>query len=513
LRVVTSVELTTIEEKAEASYGLDAGLLMERAGAAVAEEAARMASERARVLIVCGKGNNGGDGFVAARLLSEAGFKITVAALAPRETLAPLAKAAYEKMPPEVSVLTSGDSQALDSAIDEADLIIDAIFGFNLKGAVRGVAVEAIDKINGSHKPVLAVDMPSGLEADTGKAHGRAVKADATVTFTAPKVGAMLYPGLELTGATVVADIGIPEELIEENSGYRYLDAQEAGDLLPVRDPMSHKKSVGQVLVIAGSCGMSGAAVLTGHAAYRMGAGLVAFAPPQGIVPVLSGALIEAIVWPQPETEAGSLFWDARGSLFELAGQYDVVALGPGLSTNPRTVEFVKKLVATIEKPLVIDADALNALADDPDILKNRDAVTVITPHPGELARLYGVSGKDVLGDWLGFARRARERFGAVVVLKGATTVICGAAETTINVTGNPGLATAGTGDVLTGFIAALMAQGVDPYNAACLGVYLHGFSADIAAEDIGELSLMASDVIEYLPEALAWVMGWESRA
>ncbi|MBE0448780.1 MAG: NAD(P)H-hydrate dehydratase [Actinobacteria bacterium] len=508
MRAVTSREMLKIEEQAEALFGLSTGLLMERAGQAVAEAAEKMLLDRGNVFIVCGKGNNGGDGFVAARLLSGSGYKVTAFSLAERDTFPTAARDAFDKLPPGVKLITDLDFYLLDQAIIESDLIIDAIFGFSLKGAVRGIAADVIDRINVSQKLILSVDIPSGVEADTGKVYDRGVKADVTVTFTAPKVGMLLYPGSQYTGEFIVADIGIPDKLIEEYASSRYLERVDAYELLPARKIDVHKKSVGQILVIAGSRGMPGAAVLTGRAAYKMGAGLVMFAPPQNIMPVLNGALVEAIVRPQAETKAGTLSLDAYKSLIELASEYDVVAIGPGLTTNNQTVELVRKLIIAIEKPLVIDADGLNAIVGETEVLRKRRGKTVITPHPGEMARLFSVATGDILDDPLGFAIRAREEFGVTTVLKGPRTIISGPGESTINMTGNPGLATAGTGDVLTGFIAALVAQGLDVYNASSVAVYLHGLSADIAAEDISEYCLVASDVIDFLPEAITWVLG-----
>lgn len=507
MRAVTSSEMLKIEEQAEAVFGLNTGLLMERAGQAVADEAKRMLPEPGNVLVVCGKGNNGGDGFVASRHLVKSGYKVTVFSLAEKDAYPPAAREAYDKVPPEVDLVTKPALDLLDEALVESDLVIDAIFGFSLKGAVRGPAVDIIERINKSHKPVLSVDLPSGLEADTGKVHGVGVVANMTVTFSAPKVGMLLYPGSEYTGEWVVADIGIPESLINEYSTFRHLDRTDVYDLFPARDANAHKKSVGQILVIAGSRGMSGAAVLTAHGAYKMGAGVVVFAPPEGITSILNTSLTEAIVCSQVETKAGTLSLAAYDSLLRLSSEYDVVAIGPGLTRHPETEELVRKLVGGIEKPMVIDADALNAVAGHVDVFAKRKAATVITPHPGEMARLFGVTTKDVLDDPVGFAKRAADEFGVVTVLKGSRTIISKATESTINTTGNPGLATAGTGDVLTGFIAALIGQKLTVYNAASVAVYLHGLAADIAVEDISEYCLMASDVINYLPEAITWIL------
>lgn len=500
--------MLTIEEQAEALFGLSTGLLMERAGQAVAEEAERMLSGFGNILIVCGKGNNGGDGFVAARLLNASGYSITVFSLAHRDDFPPAAQAAFDNLPEDMNLITEPDLGVLDDALVAADLVIDAIFGFSLKGAVRGVASEVIDRINASRKMVLSVDMPSGLEADTGKVYGSGIDADITVTFTAPKVGMLLHPGIERSGEYIIADIGIPQSLVDEHSGFRALDRLDVFDLLPARKVDAYKNTVGRILVIAGSRDMTGAAVLVARGAYKIGAGLVVFGPPAGITPVLHGAVVEAIVRPQAETEAGALSVDAYEPLIELSAHYDVIAIGPGLTTNEQTAELVRKLVAKIEKPMVIDADGLNAVAGNVQILKDRKAETVITPHPGEMARLMKASTQDVLDDPIGFSRRAAEEFGVVAVLKGAVTITSSRDESTINTTGNPGLATAGTGDVLTGFIAGLIGQGLSAYDAASVGVYLHGLSADIAVEDMSEYCLMASDVVDYLPEAILYILG-----
>ncbi len=507
MRATTSSEMLKIEEQAEATFGLNTGLLMERAGQAVAEEAKRMLPEPGNVLVVCGKGNNGGDGFVASRLLSRSGYKVITISLAERDAYPPVAREAYDRVPPEVNLVTNLDLNFLDEALVRSDLVIDAIFGFSLKGAVRGPAVDVIERINKSQKLVLSVDLPSGLEADTGKVHGVGVTADVTVTFSAPKIGMLLHPGSEHAGEWLVADIGIPESLINEYSTFRHLDRTDIYELFPARDISAHKKSVGRVLVIAGSRGMSGAAVLTAHGAYRMGAGIVVFAPPAGITPILNTSLTEAIVRPQAETDAGTLSLTAYDSLLRLSSEYDVVAIGPGLTRHPETEELVRKLVGSIEKPMVIDADALNAIAGHTDVFAKRKAAAVITPHPGEMARLFSVTTKDILDDPVGFAERAADEFGVVTVLKGSRTIISKASESTINTTGNPGLATAGTGDVLTGFIAALIGQKLTVYNAASVAVYLHGLAADIAVEDMSEYCLMASDVINYLSEAIAWIL------
>jgi hydroxyethylthiazole kinase-like uncharacterized protein yjeF len=507
LRIVLSGEMLKIENEAEIAHNLSTSVLMERAGASVAKEAVKMVPPKSSVLIVCGKGNNGGDGLVAARLLKTRGYNVIVYCLAQPEEFPPAAGNAFDKLPADVKPLLDFDPVQFDENLDNADLVIDAIFGFSLKGPVRGVAIDVIDHINASRKPVLSVDLPSGLEADTGKVYERAVEADVTVTFNAPKVGMMLYPGAEYVGEMVVSDIGIPAEIIDINSGIRVLERNEIVTHMPIRNYEVHKKSVGQVLVIAGSRGMSGAAALAACGAYRAGAGLVAFAAPDSITSILNSIITEAIVYPQAETKMGTLSPVAYEAILELSSRFDSVLLGPGLSTNNETVKLVRRLITDIDCPMVIDADGLNAIAGNTDILSERLAQTVITPHPGEMARLFNVTTRDIIDDWLGFARRAMNDFDAVAVLKGARTVISGIDETTINTTGNPGLATAGTGDVLAGMIAAFIAQRVNRYDAASLAVYLHGLAADIAVVDLNEYSLMASDVVDYIPDAIKFAV------
>lgn len=508
MRIVLSSEMLKIENEAEVAYDLSTSVLMERAGLAVAEEAMKMVSPKGRILIVCGKGNNGGDGFVAARLLKARGHNVIIYCFARPEELPPAAKNAFDKLPANIEPILDFEPVEFDENLDKIDLVIDALFGFSLKGPVRGISIDVIDHINASIKPVLSVDLPSGLEADTGRVYERAIEANATVTFSAPKIGMMLHPGADYVGEIVLSDIGIPAEIIEINSGIRALDRHDIITHMPVRNYEVHKKSVGQVLIIAGSHGMPGAAALAAGGAYRAGAGLVAFASPESITSVLNSAVTEAIVYPQAETEKGTLSPVAYEAILELSSEFDAVLLGPGLSTNIETVRLVRRLITDIDCPMVIDADGLNAIAGNTEILADRLAQTVITPHPGEMARLFGVTTKEVINDWLGFARRAMNDFDAVTVLKGSRTVISGIDETTINTTGNPGLATAGTGDVLTGMIAAFMAQRINRYDAASIAVYLHGLAADIAVVDLNEYSLTASDVIEYVPDAIKLSLG-----
>jgi ADP-dependent NAD(P)H-hydrate dehydratase / NAD(P)H-hydrate epimerase len=508
MRVVFSGEMLKIEKEAESLYGLTTSELMERAGGAVAEEATRMTLLKSNVLIVCGKGNNGGDGFVAARLLKARGYKVKVICLAQVDELASQAREAFDRLPSDIELLMGYESERFDEALDKTNLVIDAIFGFSLKGPVRGVALDAIDHINAAKKKVLSVDLPSGLEADTGRVYDHTVEAAATVTFTAPKVGMVLHPGTEYIGELIVADIGIPAEIIDVNSEIRVLESDEIMPHIPVRTFEVHKKSVGQVLIVAGSRGMSGAAILAARGAFRAGAGMVAFAAPDSIVSTLNAGITEAIVYSQAETETGTLSPIAYEAILELALNFDVILLGPGLSTNPETIKLARRLIADIDNPMVIDADGLNALAGHTDLLTERLSQTVITPHPGEMARLYGVTTRDVVNDWIGYARRAMNDFDAVTVLKGSRTIISGIDETTINTTGNPGLATAGTGDVLAGMIAAFMAQRVNRYEAASVAAYLHGMAADIAVTEMNENSLMASDVVDYISDAIKYVIG-----
>jgi hydroxyethylthiazole kinase-like uncharacterized protein yjeF len=502
LPAVTAAEMRGLDGRATAEFGVPSLLLMENAGAAVARAAAEMAPRGARVAVVAGRGNNGGDGLVAARHLQAAGYDVTVTLLGPEERVQGDARANLE-----MARRAGIPLQVVESAPDrlEADLIIDALLGTGLKGSATGPAAALIEAMDRSPAPVLAVDVPSGLDADTGHAES-CVHAARTVTLALPKVGLLLYPGRALAGELIVAPIGMPRPLLEEPSLRTWtISAAEVRALLPPRPPDAHKGSFGRALIVAGSPGMTGAAALAGEAAGRIGAGLVFVAVPHSLLPVLEVKLTEALKVPLAETETHSHTAAAWDSLTERLASSTAVAVGPGLGRHPDTVALVRRLLAEAGRPIVVDADALNAVAPAGADTFSPDAV--ITPHPTEMARLLDRETAAVQADRLATAREAAARFGCVVVLKGAGTVVAASdGRAWINPTGNAGMATGGTGDVLTGAIVGLIAQGLIPLEAARAAVYLHGLAGELSAAEIGPAGTLAGDLLPRLPVAMRWV-------
>ncbi len=511
MRVASVKEMLQIEKEATRRLAISTRDLMENAGKAVADEAAKMNPSKEHIVIVCGKGNNGGDGFVAARYLCEKGHMPTVFILSPLEKLSQDAKDAFAALKlasVQSIVLDEHNLDNLAAGLKKASLVIDAIFGFSLKGAVRGIASKAIEIMNVSPCPKLSIDLPSGLESDTGLIHGACVKAAKTVALTCAKNGLVTYPGADMVGQLIVSDIGVPQEIVERISQVELVDPSRASSLLPKRKSDVHKKEVGRVLIIAGSQGMTGAAALAANSALKSGAGLVTLGIPSSLNNILEEKLTEVMTVPLPETAARTFDVKAYEEIMELSSSHDVVAIGPGISLNKSTVSLVRKLVSHLTLPMVIDADGLNALVDEVDLLRKRSFPAVITPHPGELSRLTKVSVDEIQQERLSFARRIAQEWEVVIVLKGAHTVVSSPETAAVVPTGNPGMASAGTGDVLTGFMSGFMAQGLAPYEAAVLGTYLHGLAGDLAADDLTEWCLIASDLIGYLPKAIKKIIG-----
>jgi hydroxyethylthiazole kinase-like uncharacterized protein yjeF len=388
-------------------------------------------------------------------------------------------------------------------------VIVDAMFGVGLSSPLKGNYAIAAELMNMAGRPVVAVDIPTGINADTGEVMGSAVRADLTVTMVLPKRGLVLYPGAAYAGQVRVADIGIPTQVIEkEGIQVGLLERGLAWGLTGERDRDSHKGDFGHLMVIAGSLGKAGAAVMAAKGALRTGAGLVSVAAPMGLIPVIQQQVMEAMCIPAGESIDGTLGISSENELLKASGSMTACAIGPGLTTHYETVQVIRNLVRRITIPMVIDADGVNALAGSADMLKKAKASVVMTPHPGEMARLLGVSTDDIQKDRIGAAMDFAEQFSITLVLKGAGTVIATPhGEVFINTTGNPGMATGGTGDVLTGMIGSLLAQGYGPTQASCLAVYLHGLAGDLAAEEKGEAGMIAGDVIEKIPKAIKQTM------
>lgn len=487
---------------ADTAYGQTHGGtydLMESAGSAVARTALRVAGGAygTRVLVVCGKGNNAGDGLVAARRIKQAGGHAVVVLIEDPSRLAGDALAAFEKL----RGVRVHSLPALDDLLRRSDLVIDAMFGTGFKPPLPTEMVRVAAEIAQSGKPVISIDIPSGVDARTGDADQAAVRADLTVVLAALKPGHLLGKGKVLSGALQVAGIGLPEDsLISET---HVPEAHDVARAFPPRPPNAHKRSVGKVLVVAGSSGMSGAAVLAAQGAYRSGTGLVRMAVPENLVSAIDLAVLEALTVGLPATSAGSIASSAVDQVLELSMSVDAVVLGPGIGRDDETSEFVRKIVPRLEKPLVLDADGLSPFTSDPGSLLERHSPTVITPHAGELARLLSADAELLNTDRITAAMSAAKRTGAVVVFKGPGTVVAGPdGRVAIIDRGGPELATAGTGDVLSGIIATLLTRS-DPFTSAYAGAWLHGRAGDLLNERTGSQGSVASDLVRVLSEVL----------
>jgi len=480
------------------TLGVPGELLMESAGRAVAEAALDLHRVRGGPLLaLCGGGNNGGDGLVAARHLAALGLPVRALLVSePKGDAARQAERARAFGVPVEAV----EGGALEIA--ERAVVVDALFGTGLGRPVEGAPAEAIRRLNASPCAVVAVDLPSGVDADTGRALGDAVRADVTVTLGLPKPGLALEPGRSLAGRVRVARIGIADRAPGARPTAELWTAAGAAARLPARERDSHKGRFGHVLVVAGSEGKTGAAALAARGAVRGGAGLVTLACPGGLNDILEAKCTEAMTVPVADTAERALAAAAEEPLLALARERDVVALGPGIGRAAETTKLVRSLCRRLEVPLVIDADGLNAFEGAAEELRARSAPTVITPHPGEAARLIDASGGEIQADRLGAARRLAEVTGAVAILKGAATVVAApGAPPLVNPTGGPALASGGTGDVLTGLVAALLAQGLPPRDAAGLAVWLHGAAGEGAAP--AGTGLTAEDLADALPRAV----------
>ena len=492
--VLTAAEMRAAD-RATVLAGTPVETLMERAGAGAAEAIERrFGSLRGyRVHAVCGPGNNGGDGLVVARRLAARGAHV------------------------EVRLFDRADSVAGVVRVDRpparpADFVIDAVLGTGARGPVPPAWADALrDATQEPWTRVIALDLPTGLDADTGRAleGGFVQRADLTVAFAHLKPAHVLYPGRALCGTIDVVDIGVePTGSDEIELATEVLVAA----LLPRRKPTAHKGESGRVLAVGGSAGLTGAIILAAMSALRAGAGYVTAAVPESVNDAIESAMIEAMTWPLPEAPERSLGLSAAPMIVARAREVQALALGPGLSRAPESAELARRIVAESPAPVVLDADGLNAFAGKSELLKKRRSSLVMTPHLGELARLTGLSATVLEETRLDVARRFAKEWGAVLVMKGAPTVVASpTGEATVNPTGNPGMATIGMGDVLTGVISAFLAQGLAPYDAARAGVYVHGLAADFTHVRVGSLGLVAGDVIADLPRALDRLMRSEA--
>ena len=512
MKLATAGEMAAVDRCAGECHGIAVAQLMDSAGRRTAEVAELLlGSVRGRrVALFCGRGNNGGDGFIAARDLLASGAETHIFLVGTEAELRPDARRAYDAaraagvpcaVCPDASTLA-----AVQTRVRDADLIVDALLGTGFIPPARDLVQAAIQLINSLGLPVLAVDIPSGLAADDGRVPGEAVRATATVTFGYPKPGLVLHPTARHVGRLWLADIGFPPAVDTLVAGdLRLTTAADLVQHLTPRDPESHKGTFGHVLLVAGSRGMAGAAALAARGAMRAGAGLVTIALPATIAPPFFANLPEAMLLPFPDNGQLVEGRDAAALVIEQLSRASVLAIGPGLSRGGGPARLVRDVCAAADLPLLIDADALHVLAAaGPGTVSRRSTPAVLTPHPGELSRLLGVSTADVQADRLGAARACAVRFNAVVVLKGSRTVVAPpVGPLWINPTGNPAMAAAGMGDVLTGVISAHLARGMAPLPAALLGVYLHGLAGDLAVVDSGPWGILASEVADRIPAAL----------
>ncbi len=506
--IVTADEMREMDRRTIESFGVPGRVLMENAGRGAVRFFLKCFKGLAgkKVAVAAGKGNNGGDGFVMARCLAQKGVHVTVYLFAARADIKGDAAANLDLLTllnvPVTEVPDPGAFSQHKTGLLQHDIWVDALLGTGLTSEVRPFFKQVITFINHLNKPIFSVDIPSGLNADTGLPCGECIRAHCTATFAFPKIGHLVYPGAGLTGRLKVVDIGIPAYIAEAVGPRQFvLTDDHAAGLLQPRSGDAHKGHTGHLLVVAGSPGKTGAAAMTAMSAMRAGAGLVTLGIARGLNPVLESMVAEPMTLPLAETGRGTLSGEALDTLMEVLDGKQCLAVGPGLGTHAETQSLVRDLVRQCPVPMVIDADGLNCLTGHTQLLESVNADVVLTPHPGEMARLAGISTAAVQADRLGCARAFARRHNVSVVLKGANTIIAGPDGTVcVNTTGNAGMASGGMGDVLTGMIAGFIAQGYSAKAAMCLGVYLHGAAADELALTRGPVGFLATEVMAAVP-------------
>ena len=508
MKIVTPEQMNLIDKFCSDKLGLPSIILMENAALSVVHETEKILGsvEGKKICLVAGKGNNGGDAFAAARHLFNRGADITVYictniseirsdALINLEILSKLEIKIYELA--DVKML-----KMLKSALMNSDLVIDGIFGTGIKGDVIGLHADIINLLNLSGKKILSIDIPSGISGKTGKVMGTAIKAIKTVTFCLPKIGLILHPGCEYAGKLVIADIGIPKNALNQlQIDINIIDSLTVGNIIPKRFDNSNKGNYGKVMIVSGSNGMTGSGCLCARASLRTGSGLAYLGVPSSLASIYGEAVQEPILIPLDDDDSGYLSKNCKAKILENLKKVDTIVAGPGLSVNSEIEDIINSIIINTEVPLVLDADALNAIAENTDILKELKAETVITPHPGEMARLTGMTVEEVQADRIKTACDFTKKWNVITVLKGSRTIVALPDGTIfINTNGNAGMSTAGMGDILSGIIASLIGQGVKPSDAAIAGVYIHGAAGDAVAAKMGMHGMIASDVVEMLP-------------
>ncbi|MEW5800295.1 MAG: NAD(P)H-hydrate dehydratase [Bacteroidota bacterium] len=503
--ILTPQQMKSADEYAIKRMGIPSLRLMENAGRSVVDALQRRVKHLSKktVVILCGKGNNGGDGFVAARLLRELGASVTVVLLEPGAELSPDAKSNFEKL--DSSIVKTFDLFISTKKIN-ADIILDAMFGTSFKGALTGNYLQVVRWCNEWKRFNVAIDIPSGLNGETGEVVTDAFRADLTVTFSNPKIGLYHHNAKDFTGDVIVTDIGLPTEAIEKNAENIFLvERTDIRAMLPKRRSNSHKHSVGKIFLLAGSKGMTGAALLASHSAMRSGAGQVILGIPESEYSIVAKRTLEVMPLPLASTSEGTVSLLAYEEIQRRMQWATIVVIGCGMSQHPETQELIRRVIVESEIPMIIDADGLNALADDISILKKRKSKHVIlTPHFGEFSRLTGVGTKSIEENKFDMAASFARKYSVSLVLKGAPTIVSTPrGNIFVNPTGNPGMSTAGSGDVLAGIIASMYGQGLSADGAAVSGVFIHGAAGDAAASTKGVLGMIASDIIRSLPTTI----------
>lgn len=506
--LVTASEIQQMDRQTIESFGIPGRVLMENAGRGATRVIVYQFDDiiHKTVGVLAGRGNNGGDGFVIARYLAQKGSDVTVFLVAERTRVQGDAEANLKLLAPlNVPVVEMPDEQAFlahKTGMRHQEIWVDALLGTGLKSDVKGYFKQIIEFINALGKPVFSVDIPSGLNSDTGQLCGACIRAQATATFAFAKTGQILFPGADFTGYLEIIDIGIPD-LIAKNirPKQHLLTAERIRSAFKPRPPDSHKGTAGHALVVSGSVGKTGAAAMTAMSAMRAGAGLVTLAIPESLNPVLETQVLEAMTCPLPETQNGIIGESSFNKIMDLVAGKKCLAIGPGLGKATETKKLVHRIIQECLVTIVIDADGLNHIAGSTEILNKTKAPVILTPHPGEMARLMNSTADSVQKDRITCARRFAEKFNVHVVLKGAKTIIAHPeGNVFINPTGNSGMASGGMGDVLTGVIAGLIAQGYSAESATHTGVYLHGAAADNLAEEVGPFGYLATEVMNAIP-------------
>lgn len=506
MRVLTCEEMKTVEAYAN-KFGLSYQRMMENAGAACARNIKNIIEKegirKRNIVVVCGKGNNGGDGFVIARKFAESGYNVCVLMASGYPSGE---ESSYMfKMVLDLSIPTvwyEADKDKAIKTINNAEVIVDAVFGFSFYGSLSPLTSEIFNEMNLSDALKFSVDIPSGVYCDSGYKDENAFVADYTIAISSLKPCHIIEPGASCCGSIIIANIGIPQESFDltEKSLYT-LNKNEVNNLLKVREAVSHKGTYGHLLSVCGSRNMPGAAYLSAKAALRSGVGLVTAAFPECIYTTMSIKLDEALLLPLDETPEGSISKGSTAKLWGVLEKYSAILIGCGISSDEDTAEVVRFIIENSRVPVIIDADGLNAISTDIEVLRNAQCPIIITPHPKEMSRLNGVSVDLIQSDRIKYASEFAKEYGVTVVLKGSNTVVSGkdSSRTYVNATGNSGLAKGGSGDVLSGIIGAFLAQGIHPFTAATAGVYIHGRCADNVADRLSQTGMLPTDVIDEL--------------